>query len=80
MAASTLPSWELTNGQNCYVTPAFSRSPKQGNKNRIVYLTPAFSGVPNKGDKIRSGCRTPAFSGAPKWAELLHNPCILGVP
>ena len=29
---------------------------------------------------IKPGCLTPAFSGAHKWAEMLHNPCILGGP
>ena len=33
-----------------------------------------------KGDKIRKGYITPAFSEAQKWAELLQNPCVLGVP
>ena len=30
--------------------------------------------------KIRLGYLTPAFPGAQKWAEMLHNPCILGTP
>ena len=33
---------------------------------------------PTLGVTIRIGCLTPAFSGAHKWAEMLHNPCILG--
>ena len=33
-----------------------------------------------KGDKIRIGSLNLAFSGAQKWAEMLHHPCILGVP
>ena len=47
------------------------------------YLLKLPSIVANRtqqGDKIRSGYLTPAFSGAHKWAELLHNPCILGGP
>ena len=41
---------------------------------RKCYITPAFSGVPKvKEDKIRIG-------GAHKWAEMLHDPCILGGP
>ena len=43
-------------------------------------MTPPFSGIPKEGDKIRSGCLTLAFSGAHKRAELLRNPCILGMP
>ena len=30
--------------------------------------------------KIKIGYLTPAFLGARKWAEMLPNPCILGVP
>ena len=38
------------------------------------YITPQVSGVPKvKEYKIRIG-------GAHKWAEMLHNPCILGDP
>ena len=56
-------------------SPLPSRWPTSG---RICCVTPAFSGVPSKGDKIKSGYLT--FSGGHKWAELLHNPCILGGP
>ena len=65
-------------------SPLHSRgSPKtRGTKSELVgptsgrkcYITPAFSGVPKvKEDKIRIG-------GAHKWAEMLHEPCILGGP
>ena len=37
------------------------------------------SPTPRAGNKIRSGCLTTAFSGAHKWAEMLRDPCILGV-
>ena len=55
------------------------RGPKRG---RNCYITPALPGVHNAkiGVKIRSGYLTPAFSGAQKRAEVLHNPCIPGVP
>ena len=50
----------------------------------IAWVTHACGGdggmVGGKRDKIRSGYITPAFFGAHKWAELLHNPCILGGP
>ena len=46
----TLPSRGATSGRKCYVTPAFSGVPKQGDKIRSGCLTPAFSG-----DKIRNG-------------------------
>ena len=29
---------------------------------------------------MRMGCLSPAFSWAEKWAEMLHNPWILGGP
>ena len=35
---------------------------------------------PTLGVTIRIGCLTPTFSGAHKWAEMPHNPCILGGP
>ena len=41
---------------------------------RKCYITPAFSGIPkNMGDKIR-------IAGTHKWAEMLHDPFILGDP
>ena len=77
VVASPLPSRGPTRGRKCYITPAFSRVPKQGDKIRSgrltlpsrgptsgqkCYVTPTFSGVPKQGDKIRSGCLTLAFS------------------
>ena len=67
-----------TSGQNCYITPAFSGVPKQGDKvkgapqvGRIATSPLRSWGSPNKGTK----------SKVPhKWAELLHHPCILGGP
>ena len=65
-------------GQNCYITPAFSGVPKQGDKikgapqvGRIATSPLRSAGSPNKGTKSKV---------APKWAELLHHPCVLGVP
>ena len=58
-------------------SPLPSRGPTSG-RNR--YVTPVLSGVPRRGDKIRSAYLTPTFSVAHKWAELLHHPCVLGVP
>ena len=95
LATSPLPSQGPTNGQDCYVTLAFSGVPNKRDKIRIGYLTAAFSGahkwaellrnpcilgVPDKGNKIRIAYLTTTFSGAHKWAELLPNPCILGGP
>ena len=65
----------LKRGQNQKWLPVPSRGPKRG---RNCYVTHAFSGVSRNGDKIRSGYITHAFPGAQDWAELLHNPCILG--
>ena len=55
------------------------RSPNKGGQNqnwptsgRKCYITPAFSGIPKqRGTKSEFGH---------KWAEMLHNPCILGDP
>ena len=54
-----------------------SRGPSRGQKS---YVSPAFSKIPDKRNKIRSGYLTPAFSAAQKCAEMLHHPCIPGVP
>ena len=96
MATSPLPSQGPKRGRKCYVThavwgsptpsaggnsevatsPLHSRGPRRGQK---CYVTSAFSRVPSR-EKFRSGYLTPAFSGAHRMAEVLHNPCILGVP
>ena len=67
-----------TSGQNCYITPAFSRVPKQGDKvkgapqvGRIATSPLRSWRSPNKGTKSKV---------AHKWAELLHHPCVLGGP
>ena len=62
LATSPLPSRGRKRGQKCYVTPAFSGVPKQGNEIRSGHPTPAFWLV----------------SGERKWAETLRHPCILG--
>ena len=67
-----------TSGQNSYITPAFSRVPKQGDKVKGgpqvggIATSPLRSrGSPNKGTKSKVGHR---------WAEGLHHPCVLGGP
>ena len=67
-----------TSGQNCYITPAFSGVPKQGDKvkgapqvGRISTSPLRSRGSPNKGTKSKV---------AHKWAEFLHHPCVLGGP
>ena len=45
-----------------------------------IPITLEFSRVPRKGDKIKNGHITHALSRARKWADLLRNPCLLGVP
>ena len=63
-----------TSGQNCYITPAFSGVPKQGDKVQVggSATSPVRSrGSPNKGTKSKV---------AHKWAEVLHHPCLLGGP
>ena len=53
--------------------------PKEG-RNATSPLHSPGSPKPRAGNKIRSGYLTPTFSGAQKRAEMLHHPCILGVP
>ena len=70
--------WWPTSGRKCYITPAFSGVPKQGDK---VNGGPQVGGgatsplrsqgSPNKGTKSKV---------AHKWAEVLHHPCILRGP
>ena len=65
-----------TSGRKCYITPAFSGVPKQGDKDNGgpqvggSATSPLRSqGSPNKGTKSKL---------AHKWAEVLHHPCVLG--
>ena len=70
--------WWPTGGRKCYITPAFSGVPKQGDK---VNCGPQVGGSaasvlrsrrsPKKGTKSKV---------ANKWAEVLHHPCVLGGP
>ena len=74
-----VPGGSLKRGQNqkWLHHPYLLKDPING---RSCYVTPMFVGVPGKGDKIKSGCIISAFSGAHKWAQLLHDPCVLGAP
>ena len=95
--------WCPTSGQNCYITPAFSGVPKQGDKvkgapqvGRIATSPLRSRGTPNKGTKSkvphngRMAASPLRSRGSPnkgtkskvahKWAELLHHPCVLGGP
>ena len=67
-----------TSGRRCYITPAFSGVPKQGDKVNGgpqvggSATSPIGSwGSPNKGTKSMV---------AHKWAEVLHHPCVLRGP
>ena len=70
--------WWPTIGRKCYISPAFSGVPKQGNKVQGgpqvggSATSPLRSGKsPNKGRKSKV---------ANKWAEVLHHPCVLRGP
>ena len=67
-----------TSGRKCYITPAFSGVPKQGDKvkggpqvGRSATSPLCSRGFPIKGTKSKV---------AHKWAEVLHHPCVLGGP
>ena len=67
-------------GRKCYVTPAFSRVAKQGNKVTSGYSNPAFLGAHKSAEVLHN----PYILGGPqtrgpnqKW--LLH-PCLLWGP
>ena len=95
-AASAMPSRGPKSGRKCYVTPAFSRVPNNGEQNQNWLPQPCLlggpkaggsatsprcsRGSPTKGSKIRIRCLSHAFSGAQKWAEVLRHPCILRGP
>ena len=72
-----------TSGQNCYITPAFSGVPKQGDKvkggpkvGRI-----AISPLATAPLRSRRSANKGTKSKVPhKWAELLHHLCDLGGP
>ena len=53
---SPLPSQGPTSGRKCYVTPAFSVVPRQGNKIRSGWLTPIFSGAHKRAEVLRNPC------------------------
>ena len=58
MATSTVPSRGPKQGQNSYVTPAFSAVPnaKRGEKIRSGYLHPAFSWAKTRAELLRNPC------------------------
>ena len=70
--------WWPTSGQKCYITPAFSGVPKQGDKVNGGLQVGGSATSP-----LRSrGSRNKGTEGmvAHKWAEVLHHPCVLGGP
>ena len=79
-AASPLPSRGPTRGRNCFVTPAFSRVPKQGDKIKSGCLTPAFS----EAHKWAEVLRNPCILGGPQTRgqnrNWLPHPCLLRGP
>ena len=72
-----------TSGQNCYITPAFSGVPKQGDKVKggpqvgRIAISPLATAPP----RSRGSANKVTKSKLPhKWAELLHHLCVLGGP
>ena len=77
VAASPLPSWGPTSGQNCFATPTFSRVPGSGDKIRSGYIAPALLGA-HKLLCHRNVLGGPYTRGPnQKW---LHRTCLLGCP
>ena len=67
-----------TSGRKCYISPAFSGVPEQGDR---------FNGGPKVGGSATPPLRSPGSPNkttkskvAHKGAEVLHQPCVLGVP
>ena len=80
-----------TSGQNCYITPAFSRVPKQGDKVKGgpqvggIATSPLRLGGPQTRTQSqrwptsgRNGYITPAFSGVPKQGHKVKGAPQLG--
>ena len=68
--------WWPTSGRKCYITPAFSGVPLQGDK---VNGGPPVGGTATSPLRSRGSPNTGTASKvAHKWAEVLHHPCVLG--
>ena len=95
MATSPLPSWGPTSGWKCYITPAFSGVPKQGDRIKSGFLTPTFSGAPKSGvatyplnsrESPKKGTvskgATPFLPsrGPTSWRNYYVTPAFSGVP
>ena len=65
-------------GHKCYITTAFSGVPKQGDKGKggREVGTSATSALCSRGSRNK-GTKAKV---AHKWGEVLHHPCVLGVP
>ena len=78
LASSTVPFQGHKSGRKCYVTPAFSGSPKKGDK---IKAGPKEGGNATSPLHSRgSPTKRKKFKRAQKRAEMLHHPCILGGP
>ena len=70
--------WWHTSGRKCYITPAFSGVPKQGDK---VKGGPQVGGSATSPLRSRGSPNTGTKSKvAHKWAKVLHDPCVPGGP
>ena len=69
-----LPSRGPKSGRKCYVTPAFSGVPKQGNKIRIHYLTPYLLGGPEVGRNAMSPLHSRGSPNKATKSEVATSP------
>ena len=96
VAATPLPSQGPTRGRTCYVTPAFSGVPRQGDKIRSGCLTSTFSGGHKRAEVLRNPCilggpqtrgqnqkwlpHTLPSRGATRERKCYVTPAVSGVP
>ena len=77
VATSPLPSRGPTKGRTCYVAPAFSGVPKQGDKIKSGDLTLAFSGAQMRAEVLCNYCVLACPHQGQKWPP---HPCLLWGP
>ena len=77
-AASPVPSRGPTSGRNCYITPAFSGVPKQGDKIRIGCLTPTFFGAQKRAEMLCNHCASRGPQQRGQNQNWVSHPCLLG--
>ena len=80
VASSPLPSRGPTSGWKCYITPAFSGVPKQGDKIKSGYLTHAFLGAHKWAELLQNPCILGNLLTRGQNQKWLPHLCLLRGP